>query len=293
MNTPTEVLSLVGGADVRINTTEDARRVRDELLVISTDLTMVANPEQAQVAANVLNDLKAFTNLIETSREATKAPVLEWGRKIDTLAKELKAKVEAEYTRIGRIHGEWQAAERRKVEEAERKAKEEEQRIWREAQEKERIEQARIAHEEKERADKAAAEVKALEEKAARARSEAGKAKAAQEAEEARIRAQIEQDTKREAEEKLRAERASQASKQVAQTRIEALNVTAAKSTGVATKEDVQYEITDMDALYKAAPFLCEVTERVSLLKSALKALQPGKTLAGVKHWTISKSNAR
>lgn len=293
MNAPTEILSLVGGGDVRINTKEDAIKVRDELLVVSTELVNVTNPQQAQIAANVLNDLKAFSSLIESSREATKAPVLEWGRKIDSLAKELKAKIDAEYTRIGRIHGEWQAAERRKVEEAERKAREEEQRIWREAQERERLAQEKIAREAKEAADKAAAEAKALEEKAARARTEAGREKALQEAEARRIQAQIEADTLREKQEQERAARALEASKEVAQTRIAAANVTSAKSAGVATKEDVAYEITDMEALYKAFPYLCEVTERVSILKTTLKALPEGKTLPGVKHWKVAKTHVR
>lgn len=292
MNTPTEILSLSGGGDVRINTKEDAIKVRDALIVLSTELINVTNPGQAQIAANLLNDLKAFSSLIETSREATKAPVLEWGRKIDSLAKELKTTIDTEYTRIGRIHGEWQAAERRKVEEAERKAREEEQRIWREALEKERVEQERIAREAKAVADKAAAEAKALEEKSARARTEAGREKALQEAETKRIQAQIQADTLREQQEQERAVRALAASREVAQARIAAANITVAKSAGVATKEDVAYEITDMDAFYKAFPYLCEVTERVSMLKTTLKALPEGKTLAGVKHWKVAKSQS-
>lgn len=287
-----EVLDLIGFGDARIQTTADARQERDHLLTVSAKLTNVATPEQAQTAADALRSLRDFTKLIETSRVTVKAPVLELTKKIDGLAKELTSELDAEVTRIGRIIGEWQAAERRKVEEAERKAREEEQRIWREALEKERVEQERIAREAKAVADKAAAEAKALEEKSARARTEAGREKALQEAETKRIQAQIQADTLREQQEQERAVRALAASREVAQARIAAANITVAKSAGVATKEDVAYEITDMDAFYKAFPYLCEVTERVSMLKTTLKALPEGKTLAGVKHWKVAKSQS-
>lgn len=288
-----EVLDLIGFGDARIQTTADARKERDHLLTVSAKLTNVATPEQAQTAADALRSLRDFTKLIENSRVTVKAPVLELTKKIDGLAKELTAELDAEVTRIGRIIGEWQAAERRKVEEAERKAREEEQRIWRKAQEKERIEQQRIAKEEKERAEKAAAEVRALEEKAARARSEAGRAKASEEAEDRRIQAQIEQDTRREQEEQERSKRAQQASVDVAQTRISALNVVAAKPSGVATRPEIEFEVDDIAALYAAAPYLIKMEVNTSALKAALKGLQPGKTLAGVRHWTTHKTHVR
>lgn len=288
-----EVLDLVGFGDARIQTTADARVRRDHLLVVSTKLTNVATPEQAQLAADTLRELKDFTKLIETSRVAVKAPVLDLTKKIDGLAKELTTALDDEASRIGRIIGEWQAAERRKVEEAERKAREEEERIWRAAQEKERLEQERIAREEKERADKAAAEVRALEEKAARARSDAGRAKAEEEAEARRIQAQIEQDSRREQEEQARSVRAQQASVDVAQTRIAAANVVAAKPSGVATRKEIEFEVDDIAALYEAAPYLVKLEPNVSALKSALKGLQPGKTLPGVRHWEVAKTHVR
>lgn len=40
------------------------------------------------------------------------------------------------------------------------------------------------------------------------------------------------------------------------------------------------------ELLAKAAPYLVTMTENVAALKSALKGLQPGKNLPGVKHWT-------
>jgi hypothetical protein len=41
----------------------------------------------------------------------------------------------------------------------------------------------------------------------------------------------------------------------------------------------------DIVALYEAAPYLVTLTPNNAALKSALKGLQKGQSLPGVKHW--------
>lgn len=117
-----------------ITTAAGARRQRDELLTRSSTVTAVKDRIDADDATNVLRDLKAFTVFIETARVAAKAPVLDVGRKIDALAKELADKATAEAGRISKVLGAFEAEERRKAEEARYQAELEARRIAEEAQ---------------------------------------------------------------------------------------------------------------------------------------------------------------
>lgn len=120
----------------QITTAAEARRQRDELLERGATVTTVADRLDADDATNVLRDLKAYSTSIESARVAAKAPVLDVGRKIDALAKELADKVNAEAGRISRVLGAFEAEERRKAEEARHAAEAEAARIAHEAERK-------------------------------------------------------------------------------------------------------------------------------------------------------------
>ena len=273
--------------------TEQARVKRDELLAISANVTRVDSLVSAEDAANALRRLKDFTRSIETARADVKAPVLELGKRIDTLAKELTAQLESEADRLGKIIGAWQAEQRRIADEIRKKAEAEEARLWEEAKAKEAAERARLAAEEAERQRKAKEEQDALLAKAARARSEEGKAKALAEAETLRIQREIEADQRAQDEQRAAAQRNQAVGAQMVAARIEGMNVVAAKPVGVATREDVMFEVTDINALFKAAPHLVVLTPNSAAIKAVLKTLQNGATLVGVRHWKESKTYAR
>ncbi len=125
MNT---ALTLSGLGSPQITLTNQARSTRDALLVEAGECQMLEDQLDADAAAELLKRLKGWTRQVEAGRTTVKAPVLELTRKIDGLAAELVAQVEAQSHRISRMLGEWQAAERRKADEAlrEQRRKEEE-----------------------------------------------------------------------------------------------------------------------------------------------------------------------
>lgn len=257
------IIEIDGIDTVSISSTAEARDNRDRLIGLASTVALVRDQTQATVAANVLKEIKGMTRLIEAARTTVKAPVLEQGKKIDALAKELTFKLEAEAARIGMVLGTYQAEQERIAEEVRRKAWEEEQRILRAAEE----EEAR-ANAEK------AKQLEALALKEQRARSDAKAADYAAQAEAAQLMADAEAEA-----------RQKRVEAEMLANRVNALSKIAAKPEGIATRREVKFEITDIVALYEAAPYLVTMTPNTAALKSALKGLQKGQSLPGVKHW--------
>lgn len=309
-------LLTISGLDVaNVTATDHARATRDELLSRSKRGTAITTPESAQRAAALLAEVKGFTRMIEVGRTEVKAPVLALGKKIDGVAAELVDDLEREATRISKLLGAWQAEQNQIAEEKKRAAYEEELRIRREAEEKERLareeseRQARAAREEEERRqreiqeklERDQAELRAKEE---RARSEAGRRRAQLEREEAEKRAQVEaarlkaEAAAREGERLLREQeeaqrRADEERQRIIDTRVSVAAVIPPKPAGVATRAEIKFEVTNIQELYEAAPYLVSLSPNVSALKAALKGLQPGQHLPGVRHWVEQVSIIR
>ena len=112
-----------------VTATEAARARRDELLVLAAQLTTITDEIDADAATVTMKELKAFKDLIEAKREAAKAPALTMSRAIDALARELSGQVVLAYERLSRVLGEFEAEQRRKREDAKRKADAEAARI--------------------------------------------------------------------------------------------------------------------------------------------------------------------
>lgn len=258
-----ELITVDGLNTVSISSTEEARQARDSLLVATATVVVVNNTEQATVAANVLKDLKALTRSVEASRVAVKAPILEQGKKIDALAKELTNRLELEGNRISQLLGGYQAEQNRIAEEAKRKAWEEEDRIRRYA-----------AKAQAEAEAKAQAEADALALKEARARSES---KAAEYAALAKV--------KEEQAAKAQAQRDYEAEQAIIATRLAAAAQAPVKQAGVSTRKEMRFEVTDITTLYEAAPYLVVLTPNAAAIKQALKGLTGSQKLPGVKHW--------
>jgi len=138
----TQYLKIAGAADLletlAITSTDEARAQRDELLAVAGQVTEVTTPEEALTATETMRDLKQFAGMVEAARTTIKAPVLEVAKRIDATAKDLVARTLEEYDRVGRILGSWQQEQRKKEDEARRRAWEDEQRIRREAEAQQR-----------------------------------------------------------------------------------------------------------------------------------------------------------
>lgn len=266
-----ETITISGIGEAAITATNEARQERDRLLALAKTISIVNSAGAAADAANTLKAIKSLTRMIEDGRTTAKGPVIEIGRKIDALAKELCTALENEATRISRQLGVWQAEQNRIAEEARQAAWREEQRI--------RDEANRAA---KEAADKAAAIQAELERKQAKARTDEKADEYARQAVGRQLLAEQEQ------------ERRDLATQQaIVETRVAAASVAAPKLVGVATRTDIAYEITNIVALYEAAPYLVKMEPNVSALKAALKGLQPGQNLPGVRHWEEAKTHVR
>ena len=119
--------------ETSIDVVPEAKVRRDELLAEAGTILTVTDQIDADAAGATLKALKEFTRAVESSRTDVKAPVLKLTRDIDSMAKDLVAELDAQANRISRVLGAWQAEERRKADEARRKAAQEEERIRREA----------------------------------------------------------------------------------------------------------------------------------------------------------------
>lgn len=132
-----EALLITPSLGAAIVTSADAARIeRDELLHQAALVVQVADRIDADDATTVLRGLKAFETTIEQARTQAKAPVLEIGRKIDALSKQLVDQVKAETGRISRVLGAYELEEKRKAEAARYAAEQEASRIAEEARRK-------------------------------------------------------------------------------------------------------------------------------------------------------------
>ena len=113
--------------------TQSAFDLRDEILLDVGTITKVTTIDEANSAAEAIKSLKDFTRKIESSRKDVKDPVVQLGKAIDKVAKDLTEDLDTEAKRISRILGDYQAEQDRIRRKAEREAAEEERRIREEA----------------------------------------------------------------------------------------------------------------------------------------------------------------
>lgn len=237
------MLTLTGIESGNITITEEASAKRDSLLVLAKSLPVVTNAQEAQTATDALREITSFTKLIEASRTEVKAPVLDLGKRIDNVAKNLTTELEAERVRISKAIGTWQAEQQRLLDKARREAAEEERRIAEEAE-------AKI-----------------------RAAQESSKSEAAFDRKVEKIE--------------------DKAFQQVAEVRASVGAMVAEKPVGLATRNEVCFEVTDINELYEAAPAFVILSPNNAAIKAALKTLPEGKSLPGVRHWKEARSFVR
>lgn len=127
-------LLLRGAGDVHIELVAESITLRDALLERSATLTSVTDQVGAKAAADMVRELRGLAKAVETSREEVKAPVIQLGRQIDSLAKQFTVGLPAEIDRISRLLTSYTVEQER----IRREAEEKRQRELREAQERER-----------------------------------------------------------------------------------------------------------------------------------------------------------
>lgn len=304
----------VSGFEVAtVSATDEARNERDRLLAMARKGTIIKTPEGAQRAVQIFDELKAFTeHIIEVHKEA-KAPILKATREIDALKRELIDDLEAERDRLSRIIGTWNNEQERLAAEERRKAFEREQKIIADAN-------AEAERKRKEAADAAAAIAKKAADDAAEAKRKADERQAELDAAAARTRtaggAERVEEQKRRAEqaaadeqtairqreeqertalaEKSAAESAAFSDKvetSIVENRVNAAGIVAVKAEGVSTRKDFDYEVTSLTQLYEANPLLVTLAPNKSAIKNALKMLDEGQHIPGIRHWRTFKAS--
>lgn len=234
-DTPIIVPEIIGNALIHAT----AFDTRDALVLDAARVQTVVTIEDAQLAGDSLKSLKLFLAKVESARTTVKAPVLELGKSIDNLAKELTTAATEQYNRLNRLLGTFQQAQQRLADEASDKARKEEQRILDEAADKQRqIEASGVRVENR---------TEKLEDKTFN---------------------------------------------QIAEIRAVAIAATAPAVSGISLRQEPEFEILDIHALYKARPDLVKLEVDRAAMKSFLKKF-PKAELAGVKHWLAAKTSVR
>lgn len=99
---------------------------RDKVLAECRAILGIADQLDADYAGGVLAEAVSLTRGVEKSRSEVKAPVLELGRSIDAVAREITGPLGPEVIRLQRLLGGWMDEQRRRQAEVEAKARAEE-----------------------------------------------------------------------------------------------------------------------------------------------------------------------
>lgn len=125
-------MTLITRSDLEITFTPEARALREHAMIKAVDVEAVTDADSQAIAVEAQKALAEVLKIVEDSRKAIKAPILDAGRKVDATAQEFVRNVQTEATRISRLIGDFQALERAKQQAAENARKEELSRLERE-----------------------------------------------------------------------------------------------------------------------------------------------------------------
>jgi putative N-acetylmannosamine-6-phosphate epimerase len=100
--------------------TQSAVALRDAALAGSALVGKVSNADENAAAVAAQTELQRVRSLAEKARTACKAPVIDFGRRIDNAAKEFWKELEPELLRVATLIGDFQALEAMKLREAEK-----------------------------------------------------------------------------------------------------------------------------------------------------------------------------
>ena len=238
-------------------------------------VTTAAEQERA-VEAQL--ELRRVLKFCEDSRVEIKAPVIDYGKRIDAAAKEFSAEVKEEELRVVQLIADFQALEAARVRASEVAKRMEEERIERERQ----AEIRRIAEAEAETKRNLDAEAAAAAAKLREAKNEEDRIKAALETAEIERQKSLaiaESHAKLDAvNEKFCAEAAALPT------------ATAARAEGQVVKFDWEITVKDLWALARSHPMCVKIEPRLNEIKSLLDS---GAKVAGVDAKKVPKSSVR
>jgi hypothetical protein len=221
---------------VQVAIAPTAYEKRDALLTESVAITAIEDALDYQMAVDFLRKIKAMKAGVEGSRTQIKAPVLDTGRKIDSLAKDFIAPLDPVEARITGLIKTHERKQREIAEAAERQRQAELQ----------AIENARLAAE-----------------REARAKAEAAQAAARTEQERVAAAARANAELKRLADQAIVQQEKAQAT---------ALALPASRPQGVSAKVVYKFTVTDIKAVYAMHPEFVELTIKKSAVNTALDA---------------------
>lgn len=246
---PTEAL-ILSGEGYSLEVAISVIKQKSALLQFSALIVEVRDAVSSEAAGHQIKKLAAMRNLVEKSRTTVKAPVIAVGKRIDALAGDFQAELSVEELRLKRLQGDYAMAvekERQRVLAEMEKARQAEQ-------ERARLAEAAAAMAERERiaAEQASFAATTPEEDAAAA--------AAAQAAEAAV-----------------AKRAAEEAARVAALSVAAPAFVPEAVKGVKMVAD--YEVTDLDALYRHNVGLATLTERRKEILEAIARQTIGETL--------------
>jgi hypothetical protein len=246
---PTEAL-ILSGEGYSLEVAPSVIEQKGALLQFSALIVEVRDAVSSEAAGHQIKKLAAMRNLVEKSRTTVKAPVIAVGKRIDALAGDFQAELSVEENRLKRLQGDYAVAvekERQRVLAEMEKARQAEQ-------ERARLAEAAAALAERERI---AAEAAAF---AATTPEEDAAAAAAAQAAEAAV-----------------AKRAAEEAARVAALPVAAPAFVPEAVKGVKMVAD--YEVEDIDALYRHNVGLVTLTERRKEILEAIARQTIGETL--------------
>ena len=262
---------------VLVSHSPDAIATRDQLIAEAEFITSIDSPSDGEMAVEALKNMKGLLKLAEASRVEVKKPVLEVGKRIDSLASEFCAPLVAAAARVNDMIAKWQLAQQKAAQEAERLRRAELDRIEKERQAKLREEEDRLAALKKAEQDKARAE---LEARLAITRQEQAEALAKVKAAELERREQFSALHETKAEQR----------ELVAQASVMA-PVPVAKPAGVVNKTVWRFEVGNLQQLLGARADLCDISPSSSRINEAIR--NGMKECPGLRIWSEQQTTVR
>ena len=272
-------LTLTNADNISVALVPDAITQRNVALFLASDVTTVDNPFDQDIAAEALRALRKIETGVESARVSVKKPVLDLGRQIDSLAADFTNPVMVECKRITALLSAYQTKVRMEAMSAERQRQ----------AELARIESDRRAAEAA--AQKRAGEILAALTEAKRQADAALRASTDAEAEKA-AHASAVAASKAEAQQQQQVLQA-QADKVAREAQLKVLTITkpAPQSEGMTVRQVWQFEVTDIDRLYRARPDLVSLEPRTREINSAMS--KGFRECPGLRIWSETVAGVR
>lgn len=257
-----------------------ATEEKEKALYISRSVLAVCDTSTQSLAVNALKDVQALAKVAESSRIEVKAPVLEIGRKIDKLAADYSADLNAEAIRLKKLIGDYQSEQERIRLAAERARQDELARLEREAAALREAEARRIAD---------AARIEAEKQKAWEAEflAESPEQVAAAEAAKAELDRQAAEAAKAAKQAQLEADALAHQQRTASQQIIP----TAHKPAGMSVAEKWRFEVVSLEVLHQHDPRLVRMEANASAINEALRL--GIREIPGLRIWSEKQVGVR